>query len=235
MLVSVFLTFSTLFLSKESLTQPNFYGVWLDYNDSNNLKGNWFMESDFGYRFRLDYTDNWQRLHGRSGVGYKFKNSKVISGLALFLVYLPQRVADLEIRPWQGVKYSWPKSNRVELKHFVRFEERIHFLGTSTNKTYNYFELKFRYGLMFQYILNKTENKHGEWVGLFGFEPFFNLYVNQEPIRVVKSRTSLGFKYSFSTKTKVRVLYIYEPDVIPILQEQNIYSNNFRVSVIQKF
>ena len=78
-------------------------------------------------------------------------------------------------------------------------------------------------------FIGRLRGKTEEEVTVFvkGFEPFFNLYVNQEPIRVVKSRTSLGFKYSFSRKTKVRVLYIYEPDVIPILQEQNIYSNNF--------
>lgn len=224
-----------LLVGLESIAQSTYFGVWLDYNQSNNLKNNWYIESDYGYRFRLDYTNNWQRLHARSGIGYTFTKVKVEGGLGLFLVYEPHQVTDFELRPWQGVKYNWPNINRIVLKHFVRLEERFHFFESNSTKGYNYFELKFRYAFTLLYSFNKTQNHINEWTGIFGFEPFFNLYVNKEPISVAKSRTSLGLLYSFSKRTKIRLLYIYEPNTIPILQDLDTYSNNFRISFFQKF
>lgn len=227
--------FVLIFFSVQGRSQSEYYSVWLDYNHSNKLKENWFFESDYGYRFRLSYKYNWQRLHARTGIGYSFKKVKVIAGLATFAVFEPNNFLDFEIRPWQGVKYSWKISDRFKIYNFARLEERIHYFGTSGETSYNYFLLIFRYSLTAKYAFNNPEDNKGKWVGFIGFEPFVQLYRNENAVAVTKSRTTLGLEYSVSKKTKFKLGYIYEPKNIPLLEETILYSNNFRLSVVQKF
>jgi len=229
-LIGLFLSIA-LFSCKHAISQSDYLAIWTDYNHTNRLKGKWYLNSDYGYRVRLKYSYNWQRLHARTGFVYNTGPVKLLAGVAMFFVFLPGEVADLEIRPWQGVKYQWPKFDRIKFNHFVRLEERIHFLGGSNTRDYNYFELKFRYSLMLKWQLSNSD----KWVAMLGFEPFLNLYVNQEPISVAKSRTTVGMTYKLSSKTKFRLTYVYQPKTIPIFQDKGLYSNVIRLSVIQDF
>ena len=212
-------------------SQSDYLAIWTDYNHTNLLKGKWSLSSDYGYRVRLKYDYYWQRLHARTGIVYNTGKVKLLAGAAVFFVYLPGEVVDLELRPWQGAKYQWPQFDRFKFNHFVRLEERIYYTSTSNSSSYNSFELKFRYSLMLKCVLTKSE----KWVALLGFEPFFNLYVNQKPLAVAKSRTTTGVSYTLSSKTKLRLTYVYQPKTISIFKDVGIYSNVIRLSVIQKF
>ena len=216
-------------------SQSDYFAIWTDYNHSNLLKGKWLLTSDYGYRARLNYDYNWQRLHARSGIVYNTGKIKLLAGAAIFLVYLPFRVNDLEIRPWQGVKYQWPRFKKLKFNHFVRLEERIHFLESSNNSVYKYSEIRFRYSLMLKWNLGRSNDDFEKWVVFLGFEPFFNIYEHDVPISVAKSRTSVGLMYALTSKTKFRITYIYQPKSIPIFQNRDIYSNVIRLSVFQKF
>jgi hypothetical protein len=222
-------------ISFHSISQSAFNSGWIDYNHSNKLKNNWVLEADYGYRFRLNYKYNWQRIHARAGVGYKFENVKILAGVALFNVFEPKTFLDLEIRPWQGAKYNWPEYRKFKISHFVRLEERFHFFAPGSEHPYNYFLMVFRYSLTAKYSFNNPEDGKGKWVGFVGFEPFYKLYENKEPIAVSKSRTTAGLTYSFSKKSHIKLAYIYQPTNIPIVQNTEVYSNIIRVSMVQKF
>ena len=221
--------------TSNGLAQSDFYSVWMDYNHDNKVNEKWSFTSDYGYRFRLDYDYFWERLHARTGVVYKIQHVQLLAGVAAFVVFEPSNFHNLEIRPWQGVKYSFKINDRFKFDNFVRLEERFHFFSSTDGLDYNYSLIVFRYGLTAKYVLNNPKSNKGSWVAYLGFEPFFIVAEQNTPLSVSKSRTNLGVSYSPSPKTKFKVGYIYQPHNIPILQEQSYYSNVLRLSVIQKF
>ena len=218
-----------------SFAQSDYYSVWLDYNHDNKLNEKWSLTSDYGYRFRLDYDYFWERLHARTGAVYKMKNVKLLAGVAVFSVFKPGDFLDLEIRPWQGIKYTFKVTERFKFSNFAHLEERFHFLSGKNGLVYDYQLLVFRYSLTAKYALNNPKDSKGKWVAFVGFEPFFVLAQQDTPISVSKSRTTAGASYHVSTKTKFRLSYIYQPKNIPILQDQVYFSNILRLSVFQKF
>lgn len=229
------LFFFCLAFGSKGFTQSDYYSVWLDYNHDNKLNEKWSITSDYGYRFRLDYDYFWERLHARSGVVYKMKHVELLAGVAVFSVFEPSVFIDLELRPWQGIKYTFKVAERFKLSNFARLEERFHYFKTADWFGYDYSLLVFRYALTANYALNNPEQDKGKWMAFVGFEPFFILAQKGIPISVSKSRTTIGGSYSISSKTKFRLSYIYEPKNIPILQNREYYSNLIRLSVVQKF
>ena len=222
-------------ISFKSISQPAYNSGWLDYNHSNKLRNNWLIDADYGYRFRLNYKFNWQRIHARVGVGYKFEKIKLLAGVAVFSVFEPNSYLDLEFRPWQGAKYSWPEYGKLKFSHFVRLEERFHFFTVGSNQPYSYFLMVFRYSLMAKYSFNNPEDGKGKWVGFIGFEPFYKIFEKNESISVSKSRTTTGISYAFSKKSQIKLAYIYQPSNIPIMQNTQLFSNIIRISFVQKF
>tara|TARA_R110002050_G_scaffold297339_2_gene458668 strand:+ start:79989 stop:80696 length:708 start_codon:yes stop_codon:yes gene_type:complete len=229
-LVLFFTGFSTISYSKSSYSS-----IWLDYNHSNKLSEKWSFQSDYGYRFRPNYTYNWQRLHARTALVYSFPKVKWLAGAAVFAVFEPQSFLDFEIRPWQGLKFGWKPTPKWKVSNFVRIEERFHFLGTDDGSAFNYFLFILRYSLTVKYAFNSPKDNHGKWVGFVGFEPFILLNDNQQYVSITKSRTTIGMQYHWSKKTQVKLGYIYQPKNIPIVQNTVFYSHIIRLSVVQKF
>ena len=221
--------------TSNSYSQSDYYSVWLDYNHDNKLNDKWSFSSDYGYRFRLDYDYFWERLHARTAIVYKMKNIKLLAGVAGFGIFEPDHFINLELRPWQGVKYTFKITPKFKLSNFVRLEERFNYLSDSNGLDYDYALVIFRYSLTAKYALNAPEGNKGKWIAYFGFEPFFRVAEQNTPLSVSKSRTTIGVSYSTSSKTKFKLGYIYQPKSIPILQDQVYYSNIVRLSVFQKF
>lgn len=227
-LLVLFLLMNT---SNSAFSKADFFSTWLDYNYSNKLNNNWFIDGDYGYRFRLGYDYNWQRVHARVGLGYKFDKLKVLGGVALFSAFEPSDYLDLEVRPWQAIKYLWKINEKIRIANFVRLEERFHFFGDGSGGSYNYFVMIFRYSLTVKYSFNNPKDKIGKWEGFIGFEPFFKVFENNTSIVKSRSRSTAGVSYYFSKKMRLRASYIFQPQNIPMFQETTSYANVFRLSL----
>ena len=218
-----------------SLSQSSFTAVWLDYNQSKKLSEKWTLQDDFGYRFRFVNEVNWQRFHARGSMEYQMKKVKLGIGLFTDIIYNQTGTQSFEIRPFQFARYTWPRGKRVKLNHFVRLEERQYFLQKFNAQREDFFELKFRYGLLFFYHVNPKHKDVGKINVLAGIEPFINIFEPNEPFEITNNRTTVGAEILVLPNLNLRLTYIYETYSIPIIQNTDDYANKFRISFIQKF
>jgi hypothetical protein len=72
-------------------------------------------------------------------------------GIGVFYTYIEEVSDELEIRPWQGVKFRWPILNGLTFSHYFRLEERFVFSDGDSELA-----LRFRYKLGTRLALKKA-------------------------------------------------------------------------------
>lgn len=197
----VLFLFTSVCLAQSRTVQKNNM-QWVQYYTTTHLNDDWYLQIDGGYRLQNNFEDKVGYIL-RSAVAYQ-KTNKL--SLAAGLGYLGNYSNDIfsrhEIRPHQEINYNtyW---KQLKVSHRARIEER--FLLNQNNA--NSFNVRFRYGLLFNYKLwNWNDDKNGLDL-IFGNELFlqaFNEKINTtfQQNRIMVSPTfvfdnfSLGFTFT---------------------------------------
>ena len=123
--------------------------IWLDYNVSYSLSERVNVYGDIGARTII--PNEWYRYVIRPSISYKlpkrflpnsYHNSKLHGGVGFFFTNNLSESNRLEIRPFQGIKLTWPDRPKINIWHYVRLEERF---DIETANWENTFGLRLRY------------------------------------------------------------------------------------------
>jgi hypothetical protein len=101
--------------------------LWIDIYPHFYVSEKFEYFGDAGYRTVLN-QNSWHWIYARPSLRYHLgKNWEVHGGIGFFYV-IKKEVSDrFEIRPWQGIEFSWPRFSNLGFKHYIRFEQRISF------------------------------------------------------------------------------------------------------------
>lgn len=194
--------------------QESEFQLWLDYDHQNKINSNWRFFSDYGVRSQFN---DWVRIHARPSFGFK-PGAKIDyrAGVGFFYLFDTYDINAFEIRPWQGVLFSWPSIDRFRFKNYIRLEERF---VTDIGINYNNFILKLRYKIGLAIPLNNDRIIPKTFYIPVSFEMFFNLVFEEQPINNDRVRFELGLGYMINDKTRITCLYT--------LQEVYFKENNY--------
>ena len=100
--------------------------LWLDFDDHFYLSERWEFFGDTGYRAQVD-DGTWKKLYARPSLRHHHRNYPLEGrfGLGVFWTYNEDSANQIELRPWGGVLFKWPKISILRFSHYVRLEDRI--------------------------------------------------------------------------------------------------------------
>lgn len=124
--MKVFITALLLmFLSSASRAQDESFQTWLDYRTSYWFTPEWEYFGDYGLRGVLN-VENWNQFYINPAVHWmKTKDLNFTGGMRFIYTDQEPESNKLELRPWQGVRYYWPRLRYLTFDHYVRLEERL--------------------------------------------------------------------------------------------------------------
>jgi hypothetical protein len=100
--------------------------IWLDYNPRWTWPSGLSLYGDVGVRTELN-ENGWGRIVVRPGVrGPIGRGFDLSGGIGGFYTANELAADRLEIRPFQGIKTTWPRK-ALPLDHYVRLEQRFEF------------------------------------------------------------------------------------------------------------
>jgi hypothetical protein len=190
----VLLNFSYAQSSSDDVTQQ----IWLDYNPQWDLNESYTLYSSFGGRTIIPHS--WTKAYITAAVRFApetlfniFNKSQqqLHGGFSVFYTLNENNPNQIELRPFEGYKISWPDVDRVQFTHFFRLEER--FIFTTGESDFD-FELRARYKI--EAIFHKT-NHLVDFANGFYFpisvEFLINLYSTEEFNDGIRITPGLGY------------------------------------------
>ena len=168
----LFFTFllPSLYLAQSRTVQKNNM-QWIQYYTITHLNDDWNLQIDGGYRMQNNFEGKVGYIL-RSAIAYQKTNKLSFAAGTGYLGSYKKDIFSLhEIRPHQEINYKtyW---NQRKVSHRVRIEERFLFNENSTSS----FNVRFRYGLLFNYnLLNWKQDINGLDL-IFGNELFLQAF-----------------------------------------------------------
>jgi hypothetical protein len=209
--------------------------IWLDYNPTFSKSEKVDVYADFGVR--TIYPNEWYRFVFRPSFSYKLPkrflpnlahNSKLHGGVGFFFTNNLSEPNRFEIRPFQGIKLTWPNRPRINIRHYVRLEERF---DIETESWSNTFGLRFRYQAEMVLFLK------GDWLSFndgvylpIGLELFWNLIGVQQFNDAVRITPGVGYKFSDTWKGELGIGYFYTRNTV-----EDVFATNDLVLRIRLF
>jgi hypothetical protein len=212
--------------------------IWLDYNPSIKINERLHLYGDIG--FRTIFPHEWNRAIIRPSISYKLPkallkklqhNSELHGGIGFFFTNNKSESNRLEIRPFQGYKLIWPNRPRIQIKHYVRLEERF---DIQTNNWKNTFGLRFRYQARMELHFS------GDYTAFYKriyipaeIELFWNLIGTKQFNDAVRISSGIGYEFSSAWKWELNIGYHYTRNTV-----EDVFATNdvvFRIRTYHKF
>ena len=203
-------------LSAQDSLNENYFTqqIWLDYNPSFERSSKVDFYGDIGFRTLSPYE--WSRLVLRPSIRYKlpkafFKktehNAELHGGIGFFFTNNISESNRLEIRPFQGYKLMWPNRPEIQIKHYVRLEERF---DIQTNNWENTFGLRFRYQARMELHFKGDYIAFNNGVYLPAeIELFWNLIGARQFNDAARVNLGIGYEFSRAWKCEFNLAYHY--------------------------
>ena len=121
--------------------------IWLDYNPRWTWPSGLELYGDVGARTELG-SNGWGRIIVRPGVRGPVGAFRLSGGVGSFYTANEDSADRWEIRPFQGIAATWPRSP-IRLDHYLRFEERFEFETADWDLDAS---LRIRYRLQTQFL-----------------------------------------------------------------------------------
>jgi len=193
----VLLNFSYAQSSSNDVTQQ----IWLDYNPQWDLNESYTLYSSFGGRTVIPQT--WTKAFITAAVRFapeplfELANKlqrEVHLGLDFYYTFNEDKANQIELRPFQGYKISWPNLERIKFSHTIRLDER--FIFTIGEDDF-IFDLVARYKI--EAIFHRTKHLVDFADGIYfpiSVEFFIKLYSNEQYNDAIKITPGLGYSSS---------------------------------------
>ena len=119
--------------------------VWFDITTKYIFSDRWQYNGDQGIRGSFSSND-FTLWYFRPSVSYQaYPGITVHGGVGLFQSFLGDNVDIIELRPWQGLRFAWPRLGDYVVTHYLRLEQRMNWL-TEPRSDFD-FKLRGRYQL----------------------------------------------------------------------------------------
>jgi len=182
------------------------FQTWLDITTIYDW-GRWKYNGDQGIRGVLSGND-FNILYVRPSVLYRVKPwFTVHGGIGFFQSFIEDLANISELRPWQGLRFVWPRIGGYVFHHFLRLEERMFWHSGQGNSSD--FILRSRYQLGFRSPTWDILLKNG--IFLKGsIELFWDLEDSFFDKIVNRIRYDLGVGTYFSRAWRVELHYVLQ-------------------------
>ena len=191
--------FQISFLPAQNSDQVNSQ-IWIDYNHQHKWKNHLFYIGDIGYR-RLLSNSPWNMVFVRPSLRFNLRHKQTLrGGIGIFYTFEDFNQNRLELRPWQGYTFQFP----FNLRHFIRMEERFFIDGDADNKV---FQLRVRYQLSNNIIINNTSIQAKTWYIPLGLEAFFNIPASDNERFANRFRANAGLAYALDKDLRLELIY----------------------------
>lgn len=180
--------------SDDEVTQQ----IWTDYNPQMDLNENYTFYGSLGYRTIV--PSSWTKLYFKAAVrfapdplfgSFNKLQREVHFGLYFFYTFNEDNPNQIELRPFQGYRISWPNLERLKVSHTIRLEERFIFTIGEDDFV---FDLRARYKI--EAIFHRTKHLVDFADGLYiplSMEFFINLYSNDQYNDIIRITPGLGY------------------------------------------
>jgi hypothetical protein len=147
---------------------------------------------DGGYRTNLN-KNAWHWVYARPSVRYHIdKHWELHGGVGFFYIFNNVTSDRFEIRPWQGIRLSWPRIENLGFKHYVRFEQRIYFFADDRSSR---LDLRLRYKISCRWDFIKINNQRFWFIPLY-VELFFPVGEEDKGFFRDRGRAGIGLGYN---------------------------------------
>jgi hypothetical protein len=180
---------------------------WFDFRAYYIINDQWTYDGDYGIRGILSGED-WQRVYINPSTLYTLSSRTALRGGIRFIYTNEITTSNtFEIRPWQGIRFIWPRTKFLIVSQYVRLEERFTFYREDDNSD---FVVRARY-----LIMAKTPNLTWKSINqtfyfLASFEFFANLGTAIEETYVDRTRLTFGLGYLLSKAFRIELNYILQ-------------------------
>ncbi len=172
--------------------------IWVDYNPRWSWPSGLQLYGDLGVRTELD-RNGWGRVVVRPGLrGPIGRGFELTGGIGGFYTANQLAADRLEIRPFQGVRATWPRK-LLPLGHYARLEERLEFETADWTLDAS---LRFRYRLQTQ--LRWEGPRPGSHWRLIGHVEGFLTLTGEAGQFDERVRVGLGVERGFGPAWRVR-------------------------------
>ena len=211
--------------------------IWLDYNISKPLSEKVNVYGDIGAR--TIFPNEWYRYVVRPSISYKlpkrflpnlYHNSKLTGGIGFFFTHNLSESNRFEIRPFQGLELMWPNRPKINIRHYVRLEERFDIATANWDNTF---------GLRFRYQAEMVLFLKGEWFNFMdgvylpvGLELFWNLIGVKQFNDAVRITPGIGYEFNPEWRGELGIGYFYTRNTV-----EDVFGTNdivFRIRVYHK-
>ena len=169
--------------------------IWLDYNPRVIWPSAIEVYGDIGVRTELN-SRGWGRFVVRPGVRGPVGRFRLSGGLGTFYTWYDASPNRLELRPFQGINWTWP-NKRISLDHYVRLEERFDFETADWNLD---FSSRVRYRLQTEFRWSAVQS--GAHWRLVGHAEGFLTFIGDAD---EKFRFGVGIERAFVSNARVRL------------------------------
>jgi hypothetical protein len=176
--------------------------AWMDFYNEFRLGERWRYNSEIGLRLLLN-EEKWTRYNIRNIFIYRASNLlSFSSGLNLHNLYHNFATKDYEIRPWQGIRISFPLSKSISLSNNLRFEERIIFYRKEKNRLLG----RFRYEIGTRFPIRGKSSQELFYVPLSN--EFIVTMKRQHGNYPLANRLNVGMGYHFNSTVSAELGYV---------------------------
>ena len=104
--------------------QDNNIQTWVDYTTNNWINKDWLYYGDYGIRGAFSVNE-WTQYTLNPAFLYRNDEKLTYHGGMRLLYTTNKSVSNtFEVRPWQGVRYIWPRLNKIFFDHYFSCESR---------------------------------------------------------------------------------------------------------------
>lgn len=185
--------------------------VWGAIELTKNVSDPWDIAHTVSWRQSVGEMA-WRRALAQTSAIYSVGIFKFMGTGAVYYTTAHKDPDLLEIRPWQGVAAKFPDWKRMELVHFLRFEERFQLEEGDWS-----FSPRVRYEASTRIAISHKTLSDATWY-LYGALEWLNNFNKPLDERFANTRaSSAGIGHRFSQKSRLEA--IYEADVTDNVRE----------------
>ena len=217
-------------LSAQEMTEDKFLTkqLWIDYNASININDDFRFYGGLGARTL--YPKEWNRFVFTPSVMYSGKKillndvhyrEELHSGIGIYYTDNLNSQDRLEIRLFQGYKFSWPTRPYIQFQHYFRIDERFDMETANWVTTFG-FRLKYEINMLLRFKKDSFFFNDKTYLPV-SVELFWNLKDAQQFNDVLRVTPGFGYEYSSAWKAQLEVTYHYTRNTI----EDNFATSDF--------
>ena len=226
-LIIFLISFGLTYLNDDVFAQTRANQLWVGILPNYTFKNKVNYSGQFDYRRVLNQNDNWQRFFNLNDFRVFSINWLDVQTGSFFLYTYHGEAYHLldawEIRPFVGARFHITKDRRINLRNYLRLEERLFFF-TNINK----FETTTRIRDRIEVIaaLNKSNLNLGKVIYLnLDAEFYLNTIGKPEEKFINYFQARMGPGYRFNYQWRLEIYYVIQLIKISVLDHFETQSN----------